>query len=1697
LATNMFADLLDKPSSPKVKKNMFADLLPPEPKQANVQPEFYEDTPDYTKYLTTSHAVSSPVVQPTQPSTWDQVKAGDIKGLINQVGLGLSQGLANTGAAKQNVDIANMLTKNPLPGMADIGKQQLAEIQANQDYLKANPAESLPAILGKEIPSLPLWMAGEGAVGALGKGIGKLFPSVIPAAEKVGSKLPSFIKGGLTDAAAYGGVVAPTQNIQEGGSFQDLLEREKQIPSIALGGAVARGAFKGIGEGAKLGKDVLGEGGSLRQALELRKLNIPEIKSNPLDDVQNAYKPTFSLQDIKSANPVNRSVQRGTELGTLRVSDRITPQYKARQSELTDTFKDLPIGSTKTPLARNTLQENIDSSMGISKPTEVYQGLDAFGKPLQNYKLNTDAKNTIAEITDKMDKKVQDIAKSMRQADGQTKVDSIRSQVKARGGIKQGNADIFEEQKVIPNWIRNDKGGMALDQMADEMKMSTDELLRAIDDSAYSKKDYITEAYRVAYKDPEYQALSNTLDKLKADSQGKVKLLRKDKITTPDDFPFPIKDIPIIRYQKEVGPATYSDLRGGTWYNRVDNVHGENTGYNADDSAVGGMNKLAENYTPKKPLLVKDTESAGAGDAAIRAIKGEKYLDDVYEAYFDGQESIKTLLGKFGIPEQEATLLMKHPEQPQVLLDRVGTELAKQNGYDSIVHTTPNGLYAEIVKLDSSPGRIKAIDGPIKLKPRELTPKTTPEILPIESFKRLKPSGSLPVDEVPRPVKKLTPVAKEKLIWTNKDGIGSSGAKMKDIPKRGEVPGKLEVRPTGVEGAKIGDWMDPKLAASVHPVADKVMTILDDIESSALARIKSNKGRISAGLPVDTLIDYSILGGVKIARGAVKFSVWSAEMIKDLGDEVKPHLKEVWAKAKEQHATMVDGTFEPNIPAGTKERGFSKNTRTDINNPDALRDSYTTDALWYKQLGNKDVVAKAQAIFDQGFESARTQLTELASRMKPEAVPLAKMLSRKATEDGNILGSREIIADVAERLTQAGQFSQAAKILRDADPETFLLTIGKQLKKLNKEGAEQYGKKWSNVELTPDELTMVSSIERGNQASYESAFEQIQARIANEMPASAFEKINAWRHLSMLLNIKTHVRNILGNGIMMGMRKSAQRVSGVLQKVALPEAERTQSVLVSKEYKGLANDYFEANKKDLLSGANKFQEGMSLRMPDKRVFRKSRIGEKFGKDIDVLEKTRKLNYKLLQWGDNPFYKAAYVDRIASYAQSKGIKDFSKLEQEAFDIAEREAQQATYRDASVIATFLNKVKSPEKGASIGRKTGAVLTEAALPFTKTPINLIKRGIQYSPIGVMNGLAGIKSSKGAVIAIDELAKGLTGTGILGLGYLLASKGVLTGKAEKDIDLKAYNANTGNSPFSVLGKYSYDWAQPFSVPLSVGVEIFNAIKDKPNDMARMNGLISKNDSSKFEEMALTAANGIMEGLNASGDVVFNMSIMKGIKTLLGSGYNGFMEGMAQLPQGYATQFIPTLSSQIAGTIDPVSRQTYVKGSLPGSMRNALVSRIPVASTTLQPRQTPFGTDMKKIENPAGRAFSQFLSPGIITKDQGINPKVDSELRRLNKAEGLSNQLPTMVPNYIEKTQKHPKIGLSPEETTRYQKRVGQLTLASFGKIINSGAYKNARANKAKGKSADEIKADMLATAVSDAKALAKKEILKGKGLK
>lgn len=166
-------------------------------------------------------------------------------------------------------------------------------------------------------------------------------------------------------------------------------------------------------------------------------------------------------------------------------------------------------------------------------------------------------------------------------------------------------------------------------------------------------------------------------------------------------------------------------------------------------------------------------------------------------------------------------------------------------------------------------------------------------------------------------------------IWTNRDNIPIANPEpirpmpqqtLQDVLKSREtqpITSNEAVTPA-IGQPKVTPAIDPVNAkmpdASAHPVAEHIMSKLDDIEASARARIASNKGRLNAGLPVDTLADYSIIGGVKIARGAVKYSVWAADMVNDLGNSIKPHLQEIWQESNKQHSLMVDGTFDHSLP---------------------------------------------------------------------------------------------------------------------------------------------------------------------------------------------------------------------------------------------------------------------------------------------------------------------------------------------------------------------------------------------------------------------------------------------------------------------------------------------------------------------------------------------------------------------------------------------------------------------------------------------------------------------------------------------------------------------------------------------------------------------------------------------------------------
>jgi hypothetical protein len=83
---------------------------------------------------------------------------------------------------------------------------------------------------------------------------------------------------------------------------------------------------------------------------------------------------------------------------------------------------------------------------------------------------------------------------------------------------------------------------------------------------------------------------------------------------------------------------------------------------------------------------------------------------------------------------------------------------------------------------------------------------------------------------------------------------------------------------------------------------------LDDIASKALNDFKeATKGtRLNAGIPIDALYHLTKYGAVKLAKGTVDFTIWSQEMIAEIGDFIKPNLQDIYDKAKAESINIID-----------------------------------------------------------------------------------------------------------------------------------------------------------------------------------------------------------------------------------------------------------------------------------------------------------------------------------------------------------------------------------------------------------------------------------------------------------------------------------------------------------------------------------------------------------------------------------------------------------------------------------------------------------------------------------------------------------------------------------------------------------------------------------------------------------------------
>lgn len=539
--------------------------------------------------------------------------------------------------------------------------------------------------------------------------------------------------------------------------------------------------------------------------------------------------------------------------------------------------------------------------------------------------------------------------------------------------------------------------------------------------------------------------------------------------------------------------------------------------------------------------------------------------------------------------------------------------------------------------------------------------------------------------------------------------------------------------------------------------------------------------------------------------------------------------------------------------------------------------------------------------------------------------------------------------------------------------------------------------------------------------------------IADKVKTTFMDKWDAWRYIAMLTNPTTHIKNIFGNTgffVEVGVK---DRIAGAIESLFLKNgAERSHANLTLADWQLVKDSVSDADTVyRLLTGEGKYNPSRGIK--DQQTVFKTKW----------LEALRTKSGNSLEAEDWFFLKRNYGRSLAGYLKANGM-DASILKSTAeADIAFldkarayaiNEAQKATFRDFSKLANQLNHMsQSLRNSDSVWGKLGYIGIEGTVPFKKTPVNVLKRGVEYSPVSLATGIYDtlVKVPKGKITAsqaIDKISAGLTGTGIMLLGGFLMSKGLLTlgGSGDKKEDDFEELQGNQNYALNINGKsYTIDWLAPAALPLFIGAEVYNLIwgEDSTDD---------------------NAFNAFVTSLSRIGEPMLEMTMLQGLNDMIeGIKYDDgspLVSLFTTAATNYITQGVPTFSGKIARSTDPLRRSfatdnTGAAGSLE-YLFNKTKNKIPGLSQTLQPYVDQWGRTQENTGgNFAGRLAYNMLSPGFYSENK--TTQVDDWLSQLYDRTGEKSVLPANAGRTVKVNGEDRR--LKGEEYTTYAKERGQ----------------------------------------------------------
>lgn len=563
--------------------------------------------------------------------------------------------------------------------------------------------------------------------------------------------------------------------------------------------------------------------------------------------------------------------------------------------------------------------------------------------------------------------------------------------------------------------------------------------------------------------------------------------------------------------------------------------------------------------------------------------------------------------------------------------------------------------------------------------------------------------------------------------------------------------------------------------------------------------------------------------------------------------------------------------------------------------------------------------------------------------------------------------------------------------------------------------------------------------------------DQIVLFLAEQSRGTAVEKANSWRYLSMLGNLKTHERNFFSTAASFGASRFKDMVAVGAEKVLIRDKnKKTKAMVTAADRDLLAEaDRIFRERADDISGNRR--ESLASRIQDNRkIWGNNDESKPLGRALNAIErpvgKLSDWNSSAMEWEDRLFMKFSFRTSYAGLLKARGWTPSTMTEQqkaEAFEYAKKQAQDVTFHTPSAFADWVSRGRN-KLGA------GAFFLDAVVPFTKTPANVLKAGIEYSPLGLFKtGIKALRKAYDGDIAgfAEDLSKNFTGLALAGLGMVFAHAGIIVASGDDD-DPDRKNAMDKVGGFQsyslVLGdiSFSLDWLTYVIMPMMVGVELYNAIWGE-SEGDRSAGILTR----------------ALDVLTTSVNPLFETSMLDGIASAFQSYSSGgkfAWDVIHSILESYASQFIPTTFGQLARTIDPIKRSTYSSKdsawtkSLEQTARR-LASKVPGMSFLLEPVIDRAGQETPQISaNALVRAFAQFISPGNVTFDETTG--VDDELLRLYDALGETDVLPKTMKSSV--TYNGETYSFSPAEYTAYAARRGTITYSELESLMASPEY-------------------------------------------